>query len=63
MRIKKTIDYFDNVIDIGTFLRTVPQVDATEEPDIAARYGVNGYPTLKWFVDGKALDFGGAREA
>lgn len=49
--------------NVRTFSHIVPQVDATEEPDTAARYGVNGYPTLKWFVDGKPLEFGGGREA
>jgi hypothetical protein len=28
-------------------------VDATREPDIAARYDVKGYPTLKYFINGE----------
>ena len=41
-----------------------PQVDATEEKDVAGKHEVQGYPTLKWFVNGKvAMDFGGGRTA
>jgi protein disulfide-isomerase A1 len=40
------------------------QVDATQEADLAQKYGVNGYPTIKWFVDGEvAMDYSGARDA
>ncbi len=42
-------------------LRTCSQVDATEEPQLAGSYGVTGYPTLKWFVDGKAQEYLGGR--
>lgn len=28
-------------------------LDATKEPDIAAKYGVKGYPTVKYFVKGE----------
>lgn len=41
-----------------------PQVDATQEADLGTKYGVNGYPTIKWFVDGEvAMDYSGGRDA
>ena len=40
-----------------------PQVDATEEPALGSAYGVQGYPTLKWFVDGEAKEYSGGRQA
>lgn len=40
------------------------QVDATEEKEIAGKFEIQGYPTLKWFVDGKeAMDYSGGRQA
>lgn len=31
----------------------IVKVDATENKDSASKYGVQGYPTLKWFVGGE----------
>ena len=39
------------------------QVDATVEADIARRYDVSGYPTIKWFRKGLAYDYEGDRTA
>ena len=40
----------------------VAKVDATEEKELGTKYEVQGYPTLKWFVDGKASEYAGGRE-
>ena len=38
-------------------------VDCTKEPKIGSRFGVKGYPTVKYFKDGQeAFDAGHARE-
>lgn len=39
------------------------QVDATIESELAKDHGVNGYPTLKWFIDGEPTDYNGPRDA
>ncbi len=37
-------------------------VDCTKEEQLCRKYGVNGYPTLKTFVNGKTKSYEGARE-
>ena len=37
-------------------------VDATEEKDLASRFGVRGYPTVKFFINGEMIDFTGDRD-
>ena len=39
------------------------KVDATEEPDLAAKFDVGGYPTLKFFKnnDDTPIEYGGGR--
>jgi len=40
----------------------IAKVDATENEDVASRFGIEGYPTLKLFVDGEPVDYDGERE-
>jgi len=39
------------------------KVDATEESELAQVHGVRGYPTIKFFKNGKELDYSGGRTA
>ena len=39
----------------------IAKVDATENNALAGKYGVQGYPTLKWFIDGEATEYTGGR--
>lgn len=39
------------------------KVDATKAEGLAKRFGVQGFPTLKWFVDGKDTEYTGGRTA
>lgn len=38
------------------------KVDATKETAMAGKYGVSGYPTLKFFNKGELKDYSGERE-
>jgi len=39
------------------------KVDATEQKKVAEEYGIQGFPTLKWFHNGEATDYQGGRTA
>lgn len=39
----------------------VVKVDATVEKDLAGKFGVKGFPTLKFFKNGQPIDYKGAR--
>lgn len=38
------------------------KVDATEEKDLASKFQVKGFPTLKWFVNGEIAEYTGGRD-
>jgi len=52
----------DTLADAGSETK-LADVDATEAKKLASRFGVKGFPTLKYFVNGKAQDYGGGRSA
>mmetsp|Transcript_13651 Transcript_13651/g.44912 ORF Transcript_13651/g.44912 Transcript_13651/m.44912 type:complete len:531 (-) Transcript_13651:554-2146(-) len=41
----------------------IAKVDATVEEAVSGRFGIEGFPTIKWFVDGDATDYSGERSA
>jgi protein disulfide-isomerase A1 len=50
----KDLKALDNPIPIA-------KVDATENGDLAKQFGVKGYPTLKFFLNGSPIDYNGGR--
>jgi len=49
--------------DESTSKIVIAKVDATAEKESAEKYGVQGFPTLKWFVNGVVSEYGGGRTA
>lgn len=41
----------------------VAKVDATEHKELAARFEIKGFPTLKWFVNQEPVEYTGGRTA
>jgi len=41
----------------------IARVDASKEIEIAERFGIDGYPSIKLFIDGKPLEYNGPRKA
>ena len=40
----------------------VAKVDCTVHADVCSKFGVQGYPTLKFFLNGNPVDYQGGRE-
>lgn len=37
------------------------KVDATAESSVAEKFSIQGYPTLKFFINGQPIDYEGGR--
>jgi len=48
------------VVDNGVI---VGELDATEQKVVAEEYKIQGFPTIKFFVDGVPLDYKGSKVA
>jgi len=56
-------EYSQAAADLKKTTPAVPlvKVDATVEKDLATRFGIQGFPTLKWFVNGQDTEYKGGR--
>lgn len=56
---EKAAEYFaENEVEGGL---TLVKIDATEEKELASKFDVSGFPTLKFLVNGETMDYGGGR--
>eukprot|EP00515_Schizochytrium_aggregatum_P005634 CAMPEP_0202045920 /NCGR_PEP_ID=MMETSP0963-20130614/996_1 /ASSEMBLY_ACC=CAM_ASM_000494 /TAXON_ID=4773 /ORGANISM="Schizochytrium aggregatum, Strain ATCC28209" /LENGTH=470 /DNA_ID=CAMNT_0048610537 /DNA_START=64 /DNA_END=1476 /DNA_ORIENTATION=+ len=56
---EKAAEHFSGVEVEGGL--SIVAVDATEHKELASRFQVQGFPTLKWIVNGEESDYGGGR--
>ena len=54
---KKFEDYARNVNNTNDYKLTLRTVDCDDEPDLAEKFKVEGYPTIKLIYKGKTYDY------
>lgn len=50
------------LVEIGSEVK-LGKVDATQETELSEKHGVRGYPTIKFYRKGSAIEYGGGRQA
>lgn len=61
---KKLAPVYEQVADWAADANDVKlaKVDCTTESEVCSKFGVKGYPTLKWFDHGSPTDYSGGRD-